>query len=64
MKSIKVKRARQQVNKSPRDIIGPKNVKALRRAGFVVVPLSELRQFRAKIKSILDILSNEPNRKG
>jgi hypothetical protein len=63
MKSIKVKGARQPVNKSPRDIIGEERVRALKRAGFVVMPLSELSQLRAKIKSVLDILSNGTARK-
>jgi hypothetical protein len=64
MKDIKVKRPSKPVNKSPRDIIGTKNVTALRRAGFVVVPLSELSQLRANIKSMLDMLSNGTAQKG
>ena len=63
MKSIKVRRTPKPVNKSPRDIIGVNNVKALKQAGFVVMPLSELSHLRANIKSMLDVLSNEPTRK-
>jgi hypothetical protein len=64
MKSIKVKRTPRPVNKSPRDIIGTKNVTALKQAGFVVVPLSELSRLRANIGSVLDILPNGTARKG
>lgn len=63
MKSIQLKRTREPANKSPRDIIGTKNVDALKRAGFVVVPLSELSDLRAKIKSMLGIISNEQSDK-
>jgi len=63
MKNVKVKHSRKGVLKTPRDIIGDKNVTALKQAGFVVVPLSELSQLRANIKSMLDILSNETSGK-
>ncbi len=62
MESMKVKRTRKPADTTPRDIIGDKKIAALKEAGFVIVPLSELSQLRAKIKSVLDILSND--RKG
>lgn len=54
--SIKVKHRRKAANKTPHDIIGAGNVKALKQAGFVVVHLSELSKLRANVKSVLDIL--------
>jgi hypothetical protein len=60
--SIKVKRGRKAVNKTPRYIIGAENVTALKHAGFVVVRLSELSKLRANVKSVLDILSKKAPR--
>jgi hypothetical protein len=60
MKSIKVKRFRNSVNKTAR--YHRNQERHLRQAGFVVVPLSELSQLRANIKSMLDILSNDAPR--
>jgi hypothetical protein len=60
--SIKVKHGRKAVTKTPRDIIGTENITALKRAGFVVVRLSELSKLRAKVKSLLDILSRKAPR--
>ena len=51
------------MNKTPRDIIGDENFMALKQAGFVVVHLSQLSNFRANIKSALDILSGDAPRK-
>jgi hypothetical protein len=61
--SMQTKPKRKVIHETPREIIGDKNVMALKQAGFVVVPLSELSQLRANIDSALDILSNEPTRK-
>jgi hypothetical protein len=58
-----VRRPLKPANTTPRDIIGDKKIAALKEAGFVVVPLSDLSQLRANIKSVLDILSNKPTRK-
>jgi hypothetical protein len=63
VKGIKPRRGRKAANKTPRDIIGDENVLALKQAGFVVVRLSQLADFRANIKSALDILSGDPPRK-
>jgi hypothetical protein len=63
VKSIKVKHGRKALNKTPRDIIGDKNVMALKQAGFVVVHLSQLTNLRENIKSALDILSSDTPRK-
>jgi hypothetical protein len=57
MKSTKLKHRRKAASKAPRDIIGDENITALKRAGFVVVRLSELSKLRANVKSVLDILS-------
>jgi hypothetical protein len=62
VKTIKEKRRRKSANETPRDIIGAENVAALNQAGFVVVCVSELSEFRANIKSVFDILLKEPPR--
>ena len=64
MTSIKVKHRRKAVNKTPRDIIGAENIRALKQAGFVVVRLSELSKLRANVNSVLDILSRKTPRNG
>jgi hypothetical protein len=64
MKRIKAKQARNVVRRTPSDVIGEENVLALKKAGFVVLHLSELSQLRANAKSALDILSRELRRKG
>jgi hypothetical protein len=58
-----VKRSPKAAGKTPRDIIGEKNVAALERAGFVVVRLSALAELRALVKSALDSLPSKPPRK-
>ena len=49
--------------KTPRDIIGAENVIKLKRAGFVIVPRSELTKIRALIKLMLDSLPTKALRK-
>ena len=51
------------MSKAPSEIIGHENVMALKRAGFVVVHLSQLSHLRTNIKSVLDILSSDTPRK-
>jgi hypothetical protein len=62
VKGIKLEHGRKLANKTSRDVIGDENVMALKRAGFVVVRLSQLADFRANIKSALDILSSDTTR--
>jgi hypothetical protein len=62
MKSKEVKHGK-SATKTPREIIGDENVLALKRAGFVVVHLSQLLDLRTNIKSALDILPSEMPRK-
>jgi hypothetical protein len=57
MKTMKAEKARKAAKKTPSEIIGASNVLALKKAGFVIVAVSELSQFRENIKSLLDILS-------
>jgi hypothetical protein len=61
--SSKGKHPRNAMSKTPRDIIRDNNVKALKQAGFAVVRLSELSKLRAKLKSVINMLSTETSRK-